>query len=91
MKEWMVLCTMTDGEEGFVVFNSFWRLILWFLRWSWRCSCITIRLILPAEYEEVKEDPCETCLRWEECNGVDRDICTNDGGNHGIDKNLQEC
>ena len=20
-------------------------------------------------------NPCETCLRWEECNGVDVDIC----------------
>ena len=21
------------------------------------------------------EDPCETCLRWWECNGVDKDNC----------------
>ena len=21
------------------------------------------------------EDPCETCLHWDECNGVDRDNC----------------
>lgn len=20
-------------------------------------------------------DPCDTCLRWSECNGVDRDAC----------------
>ena len=20
-------------------------------------------------------DPCESCLRWSECNGVDRDTC----------------
>ena len=20
-----------------------------------------------------KEDPCETCLRWSECNGVDKE------------------
>ena len=20
-------------------------------------------------------DPCDTCLRWSECNGVDRDTC----------------
>lgn len=24
-----------------------------------------------AEYEGLEADPCETCLRWEECNGVD--------------------
>ena len=77
MKEWMVLCTMIDGEERFALFNSFWRLLLWFLRWSWRCSYITIRLILPAEYQPAgDDDPCATCLRWEECNGVDRDNCT---------------
>lgn len=23
----------------------------------------------------MKDNPCETCLRWYECNGVDRDIC----------------
>lgn len=22
-----------------------------------------------------REDPCETCLRWTECNGVDREFC----------------
>ena len=24
-------------------------------------------------HEQEKEDPCETCLRWPECNGVDPD------------------
>lgn len=24
-----------------------------------------------ASYEVIEEDPCETCLRWDECNGVD--------------------
>ena len=30
-----------------------------------------------AEKEAVVEmtDPCETCLRWPECNGVDADTC----------------
>ena len=26
---------------------------------------------LDAEYQVVEEDPCDTCLRWSECNGVD--------------------
>ena len=26
---------------------------------------------LDAQYEVVEDDPCETCLRWSECNGVD--------------------
>lgn len=25
--------------------------------------------------ESEYEDPCENCLRWDECNGVDRDNC----------------
>jgi hypothetical protein len=25
--------------------------------------------------EPEQEDPCETCLRWPECNGVDSDTC----------------
>lgn len=24
-----------------------------------------------AQYEVIEEDPCDTCLRWSECNGVD--------------------
>ena len=23
----------------------------------------------------MENDPCETCLRWSECNGVDADTC----------------
>lgn len=23
----------------------------------------------------MNKDPCETCLRWPECNGVDADTC----------------
>lgn len=23
----------------------------------------------------MKKDPCDTCLRWPECNGVDADTC----------------
>lgn len=26
---------------------------------------------LDAQYEVVEDDPCETCLRWSECNGAD--------------------
>lgn len=25
--------------------------------------------------DKPQEHPCEYCLRWEECNGVDADIC----------------
>jgi hypothetical protein len=32
-------------------------------------------------------DPCETCNRWDECNGVDREYCplwrANEEENHG--------
>lgn len=27
------------------------------------------------EKEAERADPCDTCLRWYECNGVDRDSC----------------
>ena len=75
MTERMVVYTMTDGQEGMAVFSSFWRLLIWFVKRARRCAYMTVRLILPAEYEEVEDDPCEYCLRWEECNGVDRDYC----------------
>lgn len=26
---------------------------------------------------EEQADPCDTCLRWPECNGADRDTCPN--------------
>ncbi len=26
---------------------------------------------LDAQYEVIEDDPCEICLRWSECNGVD--------------------
>lgn len=39
---------------------------------------VTVVLFLAAikmagtqQKHEMQEDPCETCLRWEECNGVD--------------------
>lgn len=28
----------------------------------------------------MNNDPCETCLRWPECNGVDADTCPLCGG-----------
>lgn len=30
---------------------------------------------LEQKQEKPRTDPCETCLRWSECNGVDRDDC----------------
>lgn len=29
--------------------------------------------ILCGRADEPKDDPCGTCVRWEECNGVDED------------------
>ena len=25
--------------------------------------------------KNMEENPCDTCLRWEECNGVDKKVC----------------
>lgn len=47
---------------------------------TWLVAVITAFVLLfvgrkawprDAAYEVIEEDPCETCLRWEECNGVD--------------------
>lgn len=76
MAERMVVYTMTDGQEGMTVFSSFLRLLIWFIKRARRCAYISVRRIPPVDHEEVKEDPCETCLRWEECNGVDWGNCS---------------
>lgn len=81
MKEWYVYWTVRKGEEWWnleshlVVLPSFWKVVWWFLRTARRCSFISIRTVLPADYDSVGEDPCESCLRWEECNGVDLEEC----------------
>ena len=81
MKEWYVYWTVRKGEEWWnveshlVVLPSFWKVAWWFLRKARRCSFISIRTVLPADYEPVDEDPCEACLRWEECNGVEQENC----------------
>lgn len=43
-------------------------------------AVIFLLLIMPCckasgDYNRImeKEDPCDNCLRWEECNGVDKD------------------
>ena len=75
MAERMVIYTMTDGQEGMAVFPSFWKLLIWFVRRARRCAYMTVRLISQVEEEKAESDPCEHCLRWEECNGVDRENC----------------
>lgn len=39
----------------------------------WACCRVSGECAREEENRKPKEDPCETCLRWEECNGVDQD------------------
>lgn len=36
---------------------------------------LTARLHAGQTWQEPETDPCETCLRWGECHGVDVDFC----------------
>lgn len=49
--------------EAFIILVL--ALALWFMLWGHE---------VPKEPEQ-KEDPCETCQRWYECNGVDKENC----------------
>lgn len=81
MKEWHVYWTIRKGEEWWdleshlIILPSFWKVVWWFLRTARRCEFISIRVESPADYERIGKDPCETCLRWDECGGVDRGDC----------------
>lgn len=81
MKEWYVYWTTRKCEQDwiieshFIVLTSFWKVVWWFLRTAHRCEYISIRLEFPAACEGDRKDPCETCLRWDECGGVDRGDC----------------
>lgn len=81
MKEWHVYWTIRKGEEWWdleshlIILPSFWKVVWWFLRTARRCSFISIRTVLPADYESARYSPCESCLRWDECNGVDIENC----------------
>ena len=82
MKEWHVYWSIRKGEEWWdleshlIILPSFWKVLWWFLRTARRCEFISIRLVLPADYETVSDDsPCDTCPRWDECNGVEKGNC----------------
>ena len=40
-----------------------------------RCTTLKKSMKRPTKGASEMEDPCETCLRWWECNGVDKDNC----------------
>lgn len=73
MKEYDVFYTTADGEEFFLVKPSFWKVLLWFLCTARRC--IRIVITVSGTVAAIPENPCDTCLRWDECNGVDRGKC----------------
>ena len=73
MKEYDILYTTADGEEFFIVKHSFWKALLWFLCTVRRC--IRIVITVSGMAAATPEDPCDTCLRWDECNGVERGQC----------------
>ena len=77
---------------------------MWFGIWIFGVFCgVTITVILAAcsvsgeeSRKEEKRDPCMTCPRWWECNGVDQDNCPlwedrrDTGGSEGIPKTAEE-
>lgn len=74
MREYYVRFSRYYGEESLIVLPSFWKLLIWFIRTGRKCSHIVI-FVEPDPGQPASEDPCNTCLRWDECNGVDREDC----------------
>ena len=50
--------------EAFIILVL--MLALWFVPWGHET---------PKGQAQEEEDPCETCQRWYECNGVDKEDC----------------
>ena len=76
MREFIILYAFGAEEENLIILPSWWKLLWFILSKSWRCTYLSIHAVVPAEYVPVEEEwPCDSCLRWEECNGVDRDNC----------------
>ena len=76
MREYIIRYAFGSEEEIFIILPSWWRLLWFILSKAWRCTYLSIHCVVPAEYVPVEEEwPCGDCLRWEECNGVDRDNC----------------
>ena len=77
MKEFWIWYDTKNGEHVFVLLTGWHRLVWWLFCHSWRCIRFCIQLnSYPEDFlQEEEESPCETCLRWEECNGVDKDNC----------------
>lgn len=59
----------------FLVVNRVHMWLLW-RRWV-RERVAKLREIEAKEPKKEQDDPCDTCLRWPECNGADRDTCPN--------------
>lgn len=76
MTEWMAIITYIDRDDYMGIFKSRIRMIFRILRHCGKIRNISIRRIEPAEFAPECESPCETCLRWDECNGVDIHSCT---------------
>lgn len=81
MKEWLVFYILEQSEDylgdGLVSFRSSWRLLFWLVRNLRRCAYIRIARPATTNQPLSSQSPCDTCLRWEECNGVDIDFCAN--------------
>ena len=75
MREYLIRYVTEDGIEGLVSMPSFWKLLFWMIRKAWKCRLIVISLYIPPAQSSEEEDPCEFCVRWDECNGVDREVC----------------
>ena len=84
MKNWLVFYTVEhsdateQADEQLAAFPSTWCLMIWLVRFLRKC--VYIRIIRePIEFKTTAQqqaDPCEFCLRWEECNGVDIEFCS---------------
>lgn len=42
MKDYYVIWTTKEGDEGFLILPSYWKLFLWFIRTARRCNDIKI-------------------------------------------------
>lgn len=79
MREYLIRFACGDEPPAFIILPSWWKMIWWLLRKSWHCSFLSVFYYDPAihgldKYLE-ESDPCDSCLRWPECNGVDIENC----------------
>ena len=81
MREYLVFYISDQSEDGLddalLMFKSSWRLLFWLVRNLRRCAYIRIARPATTNQPSISQSLCDTCLRWEECNGVDIDFCAN--------------